>query len=342
MQRHSVSDICVAVVVCIVLLTDVYQGQHASSAFSLPRQQSYRLIRERAGRSLHTKAREGLPTFGQKDKVLLSKISEAGSRRDWQLVHKLYSAYTGNEIPIFNAVMHEALDCQQYKEGTRVWRQRRKRNATRTFPTFTAALKLHARVNLTSDVRQIWAEAREACDLTDVLAAARIDAAAAERDVETAAEILDEMNRTGVNINIAHIRACWQASGSRHSAAKFIFRFSRGLDLQPNIANYSALVGACVTAPLSEVQAVLSSKELLEPDRAFAEVCLTSVLGLAKEETVTRRKLNDLLARLQLKPPTRLAAARTALQEFRQIGVEFTTLAELIACALDQLEQVGS
>ena len=48
-------------------------------------------------------------------------------------------------------------------------------------------------------MREIWAEARRSCDLGELLAAARIDAAAAEGDIETAAGILDEMNRTGVS-----------------------------------------------------------------------------------------------------------------------------------------------
>ena len=83
-------------------------------------------------------------------------------------------------------------------------------------PTFATAMKTYAKLGNNSRVREIWAAAREACPLDALLAAARIDAAAAEGDVLTAAELLDEMNRTGVGIDIAHvtsaIRACWEAA----------------------------------------------------------------------------------------------------------------------------------
>ena len=100
-------------------------------------------------------------------------------------------------------------------------------------------------------VREIWSEARKSLELDGPLAGARIAAAAVEGDIETAAQVLDEMNRSDVEIDVGHvtsaIRACWGAQGSNHNAAKYLFQLLLSLELEPDIATFTCLFGAYAT-----------------------------------------------------------------------------------------------
>ena len=162
-------------------------------------------------------------------------------------------------------------------------------------------------------MKQIWTEALHTCPLDEVLAGARLDAAAMEGDVETAAEVLDLLNHTsGARADVAHvtsaIRACWEAQGRSHNAAKFLFQHMLDLGLQPNIAAYTCLIGAYATAPLPQVLAAydeLKSSDV-SIDPPFTEVYLVTVLQKPKLEDWRGQKM---IEEIQARPPDRLAAA---------------------------------
>ena len=151
----------------------------------------------REGRSCypHTGSTPPGTTLSREGQLLLSEITDAGGRGDWLNVRKLYGKYGGSETQIFNAVMRIAINCTQYKEGLAVYERACNMNIAKASPTFTAAMKLHARLNKPEAVERIWAEALSTCPLDEVLAGARIDAAAAVGDVE-AAPVLEQLNRT--------------------------------------------------------------------------------------------------------------------------------------------------
>ena len=120
-------------------------------------------------------------------------------------------------------------------------------------------------------------EARQSWNLSQQLAIARIDAAAAEGDVETSALILDGMNKSGVDMQIFHvtsaIRACWAAKGQRWRAAEFLFQMAAGLGLQPTLPTFACLAGAYRSAPLQKVVEVyeMMQESGLTPNEVFAE-----------------------------------------------------------------------
>ena len=187
-------------------------------SFSVPRQTPLSIVREKAGLAFHTRARRPGTILSRAGQILLSEISDAGERGDWLKVKQLYGIYTGTETQIFNAVMHIAINCSQVKQGIAVYDKVCNLNVMKSSPTFTAGLKLHAALNQTEAVRQMWEEALDTCPLDEVLAGAHIDAAAAAGDAEAAASVLDLLDRTpGADINVAHvtsaIRACWAAEG---------------------------------------------------------------------------------------------------------------------------------
>ena len=185
----------------LLLLIFFFRWDHRSFALRKP-QEPLSSVRARSGQGLHTRAVDrGWSTFSKEGKILLSEIVAAGDRGDWQLVKHLYSNYDGQEIQIFNAVMWIAYQNGQYREGALVWERLRRLQLKSTAPTFTAALKIFTKLGQNTSVREVWTESLAVCKLDEPLAAARIDAAAAEGDVKSAAEVLDLMNRTGVEMN---------------------------------------------------------------------------------------------------------------------------------------------
>ena len=170
-----------------------------------------------------------------------------------------------------------------------------------------------------------------------MLAAARIDAAAAEGDVQAAAQMLDDMDRESVKINIAHInsaiRTCWNAEGAMHSAAKYLFDLIPGLCLTPDIVTFTCLVGAYTSAELSDIQAVYAKiKDVgVEVDKAFAEVYLFTVLRMPASNEIGPAGLSKL-------PNDRIRAAMAALKDFNADGLELTRLSCAIERALHKVE----
>lgn len=180
----------------------------------------------------------------------------------------------------------------------------------------------------------------EACELDAALATARISAAAAEGDIETAAAILDQMNDTGIAIGITHvsaaIRACWVADGNHHNAAKYLFQLVKQRNLQPNVITFACLIGAYRAASLDSITAAYDEMKGLGilPNKAFAETYLVTVLRVPKGKRWNR---NDFVTELRKRSPEQIAAATRALADFQAAGVSLTGLSTTIQEALPKL-----
>ena len=237
--------------------------------------------------------------------------------------------------------MHVAIRCGQFKEGARIYKRLCALNVAKTAPTFTAALKVFAQLSQNDTVRKLRKDSTENIPLDQPLAVARIDAAAAEGDVETAAAVLDTMEKASVAVNIAHvtsaIRACLEANGTNWSAAQYLFNLSLALDLQPAVPTFSCLVGAYATAPIAEtLTAYRMMQELgVEADKAFVEIYLGTLLDLKNYD---KRSVSQIASHLRGCSAERLCAARAALRDFQDAGVELTTLSDHVKRALRLLE----
>ena len=313
----------------------------ASLTFAAWKQEPLSSVRERTGRglSLHTRARDN-SSLSDEGRILLSKFTASGERGDWRKIQRLLADYQGRETPVFNSALHFAHKSGQYHQGASIYRTLCERNVSGNGHTFTTALKIFAKLEDADSVRKIWAIATEACELDEPLAAARIDAAAAEGDVQTAANVLDEMNRRRVNVNEAHvnsaIRACWEAKGCSHNAARFLYDFMLELGLRPEIATFSCLIGAYHSASLQQVLGAYAEMQRLQvpADLAFAETYLCTVLQKPRGERWT---FQEMVSNLRQRSPARLAAARAALQDFRAASIKLTSLSALIRRALEEL-----
>ena len=167
---------------------------------------------------------------------------------------------------------------------------------------------------------------------------------AAEGGVQSAAEMLDEMNRTSVQTNIAHvtsaIRACREAEGSSYNAAKFLLDMSLEMGLEPNIATFTSLMGAYSGAKLEMVMEASGHMKSLKikPNNPFTEVYLTTVLDIKRGEGRYIRSVQDALALLRDRPPARLEAARAAVSDFRAANIDITSLGLKFVRALKLLQ----
>ena len=303
----------------------------APGNFAAGRQTPLREVRQQEGLAWSVKAERlnheyDLSPDGKK---LLSIISAAGERGDWEQVRQRFRRYAGTETPIFNAVMHISLNCTQVQQGACAYERLCNLKVQKTPPTITAALKIYARLGKTENVRKIWAEAKKTMKIDELMTAARIEAAAAEGDVETAAQVLDEMTHSSLEIDTLHvtaaIRACWEARGKRHNAAKWLYQLLPKFGLEPNIVTFTCLLGAYATAPLPEILAVRGEmhKHGVKPNKVFAETYLNSALAVVKEEALGLRTPREFAEYLRPRPPERLKAGRAALTDFRKTGVSY-------------------
>ncbi|CAE7260196.1 PPR4 [Symbiodinium natans] len=307
--------------------------------FAAGKQSSLKLLREREGLALKAKA-EILP-LSDDSQLLLARIVDAGERGDWQRIQQMFSAYHQSEIQIHTAVMHAAIMCGQYSRGAKVYESLCALNVTKTAPAYTQALKIYAHLGLRDVVDRVWAEAQACCELDQPLAAARIDAAASVGDVQTAAFVLDRMNRSGVSVNIAHvtsaIRACWETEGHGHNAARFLYQLLLDLGLKPNVVTFTCLIGAYKTAPLEDILAAIADMQAMDiaANTAFVETFLITVLRKPRDG---RWSVADIIAMVPTWPSGRVAAAKSALEDFKREHIQLSQLSRKIDLALQQVD----
>ena len=259
--------------------------------------------------------------LNREEKILLSKIAQASQQRDWPAACSAVNTYEGSGTPIYSAAMHAAFRCREYMLGAQIWEKCQANCKIIDLPGFTAAIRIFGKLGETTRVQEIWDDALKAHELDEVIAAARITAAADAGDVEAAAQTLDEMASSNVSINELHInsaiRACWGWGQRQHKAAKYFFDLLEEFQIRPNVVLFTSLVGAYRESGLQELLSVYKQMKAfgVEPDPVFAETYLFSVLKGNKAENVRVERT------LQQKPLERLKAARDALNDFKKAGV---------------------
>ena len=264
----------------------------------------------------------------------------AAQRGDWQAVQALFASYSGHAVAIFTTVMNAAFRCRQYRFGAQAY-EKFCSIGQKDAPVYTLAVKTYAKLGRMDRVREIWDEARSSCKLNEALAGARIDAAADEGDVDTAASILDELvKEKSCQVDLGHftsaIHACAMAERPSHNAALYLFNCMLKMGIEPDVAVFSALVGAYQTAPLHLLlQAYESMKSrAIAPNQVFAEVYLTRLLQIPKDDW--KRTAKDLAQELCALPRERVRAARAALAHFHHAEVVLSNFCQIMDEALNR------
>jgi hypothetical protein len=240
-------------------------------------------------------------------------------------------------------VLHAAFRCRKYKEGALLYKQCRQRCNHIHQPVYTQALRIFGKLKDEAILCEVWDEALERCDLDydGVLASARIAAAADVGDPETAAEVLDLLQRKDIPIRLQHIasaiRACWGRGKNRHKAAKYFFDLCPQVSVTPNLIVFTCLIGAYKTAPLEDLTSTYHAMRGLNitPNEAFVETYLLSVV--AEDNVIKWYNPESAAEFLSHRPLERLKAAQEALSDFDRDGVKLTRLSRNVKEALDTL-----
>lgn len=323
----------------MILLALLWSGY----TFAKPKQESLDQMRERSGQALQQSARgSGGGELLQHEKQLLTCIKSAGKSRDWFAAESCFKTYAGHAAPVFAATLHAAFLCGEYQEGALIYGKCKQRCSNIHPPVYAASLRIFAKLQDFEQVRAIWAEAMETCDLSEPLALARIAAAAEEGNVSEAAQVLDLLNNTAwLRVNVQHvssaIRSCWGWGKTEHRAAKYFYKLLPVFEIIPNIIVFTALIGAYKAAPLNEIiSAYQEMKDLkILPNIVFAETFITSVLQMKKSSGwMDQTTLEKVLAHT---PSERLMAAQDALTDFQNGGVKVTKLCRDVKLTLHRL-----
>jgi len=249
------------------------------------------------------------------EKQLLRNIAIASESRDWPTARSLFGAYGGGASPIYGATLHAAFRCQEYNQGAKIYEKAVNNCEFVDLPLHNVAIRIFAKIGEDSRVQQIWDTALKSFDLDEMLASARIAAAADAGDVETAAAVLDQMESSNVSVGVHHInsaiRACWGWGNKQHRAAKYLFDLLERFQLSPTVISFTSLIGAYTTASLQELLSAYNQMKALEiqADAVFAETYMFSVLQWSKGDAVE--------VNLRERSVERLQAARDALIDFK-------------------------
>ena len=180
--------------------------------------------------------------------------------------------------------MHAGFRCGRYQRGVAVYNNLCAMGLRKNLPIFTLAIKLFAKARDPLLVRKTWAEALETNIMDIPLAAARIDAAAEEGDIVSAAQVLDNMTKQQLQPNLAHftsaVRACVSAQGVSHNAANFLLLKVEEQGMAPDLIFFTALIKSYTHADVGNFTAAYQKmKDFdIEPDRVFAETYLGTLL----------------------------------------------------------------
>ena len=254
------------------------------------------------------------------EKQLLRSIAIASERRDWPTARSLFGTYSGGAVQIYGATLQAAFRCREYNQGAQVYEKAVNNCEFVDQPLYTVALRIYAKLGENSRVQQIWDTALKSFNLDEMLASARIAAAADAGDVEAAATVLDQMNSSNVSIDVYHInsaiRGCWGWGNKQHRAAKYFFNLLERFQLSPTVISFTSLIGAYTTASLQEVLSAYNEMKALQiqADSVFAETYVFSVLQWSKGDAVE--------VALRERSVERLRAARDALIDFKVAGLK--------------------
>ena len=316
-------------------------GTHHGYSFSkIYQQESLGKARERLGQATRSKVASALPQIKltKDESVLLKRISLASDKRNWPDVKRLFEIYSGDAVPLYHAAMHAAFRCRKYEDGAKLYSQCRQSCSYCQEPVFATGMKIYGKLGQPNKVEEIWHEALSKNMVNQIVAGARIDAAADDGDMTQAATVLDHMQDNGLEIRTLHvnsaIRSCWGMGQNNAAAARYFFGLLPKMGLKPDIISFTNLVGAYRKASLDKV--LLAYDEMkasgTKPNRAFAETCIIAMLQLQKTTNYDAPK--QIATSLQGTSPARLKGAKDAFADFKSAGIGLSVLCTKVEKAL--------
>ena len=278
-------------------------------------------------------------TLSREEKILVGSLAQAGRSGHWDRVVKLWSKYSGHAAAAHGAAMQAAYHCGHYIEAGEMY------DRARSLPNFECSkiifhrgLKIFGKLRNQIRVEQIWSEVLATGVVNQMLAAARIDAAACMGDIVGAAEGLDYMvsnnwEATVPSFNSA-INACRNANPPSPSAANYVYETMLQRNLQPSVVTFTGLVRAHVSSKSSILRKIYLDMKArgIKPDNVFAESFIGAVFKGQTLQVKQGQQITNMLAKMSR---TRREILRRALSDF-EANKAMTGLVRAVARAAGQ------
>eukprot|EP00930_Biecheleria_cincta_P085109 TRINITY_DN74531_c0_g1_i1.p1 TRINITY_DN74531_c0_g1~~TRINITY_DN74531_c0_g1_i1.p1 ORF type:complete len:361 (+),score=58.14 TRINITY_DN74531_c0_g1_i1:59-1084(+) len=289
--------------------------------------------REKTGFGLHRSAAATAPaayTPTSKERKLIMHIVEAGKAGNWQQAKGVFRGYLGRAPQIYSAILTAAFRCGEYAEGSELYNDMQYLGMPKYSPLYTMGIKLAAKSGLFDAVKSIWREVKKSGVVTDMkLIAARLEAAAEQGDMDTAARLLDFMSASRISPEVYHydtaIRSCQKSEPPSYRVAQIFLQAMFNSSVAPTVVTFGNLVKAHRQAPLHKLQAVLSQMEELgvQMDAVFVKQYLQSLLYLPSSSWNTLDTLPARAWALRNFSDARLLEAKVFIEKARANGVDF-------------------
>ncbi len=207
---------------------------------------------------------------------------------------------------------------------------------------YVDAMKLYGKLKQESPVRELWAELQRLDLVNQIVAQARISAAADNGDVDSAREVMAYMEKKQIEMNELHfssaINACANSNDknrARNAADLFDAMLDKGL--KPNLVTYSSLVRSLKGSPSKDVLDVLASMKVqgVKANNVFAENFM--FIFLKQPSKGCWMEEDAITADLQKLDHDDLKVAKDVLDEFKASGVDLNKSCRLIDNVLTSL-----
>ena len=116
-------------------------------------------VRSLTSRSPSSASVEQSPAGPSSEAETARQIQDAGKRHDWEVVQRLYAAYTGGSMKVYLAAMKAACHCSHYEEAAELYiRLRNLGNPEAGRIVVSRGLKIFRNLHDNDMVDKIWME----------------------------------------------------------------------------------------------------------------------------------------------------------------------------------------
>ena len=210
---------------------------------------------------------------------------------------------------------------------------------------YAIAMRLYGKLHKVDEVEELWGELLELECMNQILAQARINAAADNGDVDSVREALAYMQQTRVQVNELHLSSAIHACANSNDENRALHAnnfFDEMLErrLNPNIVTYSSLVRSLTGSPRKGLLDLLDNMKAhsVTANEVFAESFMFAFLQPSGQPR-NHRKHKDVLSDIRKLPTDDLKTAKAVLDWFQASGIALTRFCTVLSDELESLLQ---
>lgn len=206
-------------------------------------------------------------------------------------------------------------------------------------------MRLYGKLHEMDEVEKLWSELLELECMNQILAQARINAAADNGDVDSIKEALKYMQQTRVQVNELHLSSAIHACANSNDENRALHAnnfFDEMLEqrLNPNIVTYSSLVRSLTGSPRKGFLDLLDNMKDhgVKANGVFAESFMFAFLQPSGRPR-NHGKHKDVLSDIRKLPTDDLKTAKAVLDWFKASGIPLTRFCTVLCDELKSLLQ---